>query len=129
MSTTPSRRIVLAQLCSAVFSVFFSLAEAAGVDQRLLGRWVCDVGEVTVEMTFLPNGLFKGRLIGHGGVSFAGEGKWSVEGNRLFYLYTKYSIPRNQESKPDVDILIEVGDGFFVVQAHDGQRRRYTRVQ
>jgi hypothetical protein len=56
-------------------------------------------------------------------------GRWSVAGNALHYIYLRDALGSIPAGAIDRDRLLSVQKEFFVIQAADGNRRKYVRVR
>lgn len=56
-------------------------------------------------------------------------GRWSVVGDTLFYTYLSDAFHRIPVGAKDRDKLLSVQPEFFIIQAADGKRRKYSRIR
>ena len=111
---------------------FCLLASCAGLPPKgsnaLVGEWRYADKIQSCHYVFEGNGTFRGEVIYHKEILSKFTGTWSVKGDALHYRYTRDVLGRIQPGALDRDKLLKVGKDFFVIQAADGNRRRYDRV-
>lgn len=56
------------------------------------------------------------------------NGRWSVRGQTLLYSYVGDELGRIPAGATDRDQLLEIKNDSFVIQAANGDRRRYVRI-
>jgi len=95
---------------------------------QLVGHWRTAGPHLGCDITYAADGTFSGRIELDGAVISTFAGKWSLNGDKLDYTYTK-SSPQNAPLGKDRDRLIEATKNYFVIEASDGSRRKYSRVK
>jgi len=95
----------------------------------LVGRWRYADSSSTAEYLFAADGKFTGSVAREGKTIWSYAGKWSHAGSVLNYTYTKSSADFAPPGTQDQDMLLEVRRAYYVIQARDGSRRKYLRVQ
>jgi hypothetical protein len=55
-------------------------------------------------------------------------GRWSIKGQSLHYTYLSDALGRIPAGATDRDELLEVKKDSFIIQAVNGDRRRYLRM-
>jgi hypothetical protein len=56
------------------------------------------------------------------------KGRWSVRGETLLYSYESDALGRIPPGATDRDQVLEITKDSFVIQAANGERRRYVRM-
>ena len=111
---------------------FGLLTSCAGLPPRtsnsLVGEWRYADKIQSCHYVFERNGTFRGEVIYRKELLSKFTGTWSVKGDGLYYRYTQDLLGRIQPGALDRDRLLKVEKDFFVIQAADGNKRRYDRV-
>jgi hypothetical protein len=81
-----------------------------------------------VEYVFLDNGAFRGSVTSEGAMVSQFTGKWSLRGDSILYEYTGDTMGTIPVGTKDRDTLIAVETDHYVIEAADGSRRKYVRV-
>jgi hypothetical protein len=112
---------------------FCLLVSCAGlppqVSSRIVGEWRYADEIQSCHYVFALDGTFRGEVIYKGEPFSKFTGTWSVKGDAILYRYTKDALGRIQPGALDRDKLLKVGKDFFIIQAADGNKRRYERVR
>ncbi len=104
-------------------SVLGRAAPAAG-EPDIVGKWQYSDGRgYTCVLSFNPNGTFDGHLGNKNEAHLAFAGTWKRKENRILYTYK-----RPQPAK-DEDKIIALEPTFFIIQAQNGEQRRYERIK
>ena len=96
---------------------------------RLLGEWRYADKTQSCRYVFKRDGSFSGEVIHRKKLISKFTGRWSVTGTNLLYTYTSDALNRIPTGATDRDKLLSVEPEFFVIEAADGSRRKYDRVQ
>ncbi len=56
------------------------------------------------------------------------KGRWSVRDQTVLYSYVSDSLGRIPAGATDRDQLLKINKDSFVIQAANGDRRRYVRI-
>ena len=80
-------------------------------------------------MEFGADGEFSGRVVREGAPVFTYSGKWTLKDADLDYVYTKSSLASIPSGTHDHDRLVELTKDYYVIEALDGSRRKYSRVK
>jgi hypothetical protein len=121
------------ELMKAVLALFLLLAIAScttiGVQARskLVGNWRYSDEIQGCRYSFKPDGSFSGEVTRRGKLVLKFTGRWRVEGAALLYVYVSEAFGRIPPGTTDRDQLLDVEKDSFVIQAANGERRRYRR--
>jgi hypothetical protein len=109
------------------------LASCAGVgpiaQSRLVGEWRYSDKAQGCHYVFDQNGTFNGDVVYQGKTISKFTGRWSVQGDTLLYTYVRDALGRIPAGAIDRDKLLRVEKEFFVIEAADGNQRKYLRVR
>jgi hypothetical protein len=117
----------------AVLALFSFLAIAScttiGVQTRskLVGDWRYSDDIQGCQYSFKPDGSFTGEVTRRRKLVLKFTGRWRVEGGALLYVYVSEVFGRIPPGTTDRDQLLEVKRDSFVIQAANGEQRRYRR--
>lgn len=116
-------------ICITFLSILaFAYATRLDVESGIIGSWRFESDGVTVDISFLNEGRFQGRLHNDGETLWAFAGKWTLDRSHLYYLYTESSIESIPPGTEDVDEVVQVTPEFYDAKNRDGQINRYVRV-
>ncbi len=119
-------KAVVALLCCLVVS-------CAGLKSRpangLVGEWRYADKIQSCRYVFKHNGSFSGEVIYRKRLISKFTGRWTVDGKNLRYTYTSDALDKIPAGATDRDKLLSVQPEFFVIEAADGSKRKYRRVQ
>jgi hypothetical protein len=128
-------RAALPFLMKAVlaFISLLSLATCATVDssrrgRQLLGSWRYTDQIQSCQYSFKSDGSFTGEVKLRKKLISKFKGRWSVRGQTLLYSYVSDALGRIPAGTTDRDQLLEIGKDSFVIEAANGERRRYVRM-
>lgn len=99
-----------------------------GPDRRLVGTWRYADKTQSCRYSFNADGSFTGDVRRRTKTISRFTGRWAVQGNALFYKYRSDAFGRIPPGAEDQDTLLEVGGDSFLIQAANGEQRRYLRV-
>lgn len=99
-----------------------------GTSRKLVGRWRAAIGERSAEYVFRPDGTFRGHVTAHRAMLANFTGEWALRGNVLQYHYLGDTMGLIAPGTRDQDTLVEVAADRYVIEAADGSRREYRRV-
>jgi hypothetical protein len=109
------------------------MASCAGTQTRsasaLLGEWRYADEIQSCHYVFNRDGSFSGQVIARGQLISKFRGRWTVDGDNLFYTYKSDSLGTIPTGATDRDKLLSVRSDFFVIEAKDGSRRKYLRLR
>ncbi|HEY6111979.1 MAG TPA: hypothetical protein VIV62_05655 [Chthoniobacterales bacterium] len=105
------------------------LAIADPTKSQFLGHWRHADENLSCDYTFAEDGTFTGNIAQHGTIVWMYAGKWSLAGDTLNYEFTKSSLEQIPVGTTDQDKIIEMTKDYYIIQARDGSRRKYSRVQ
>ena len=114
-------------LANLLFS-FVALLSVANNEASLVGTWRHDTKERTAVMKFGSDGSFHGTLATHGEVIWTSAGKWTLEGDKLHYLYTESSSEKIPIGSLDDDLVVEISSEHLLLKARNGSLYKYERV-
>jgi hypothetical protein len=128
-------RAALPLLMKAVlaFISLFLLAACATIDspgraRQLVGDWRYTDQVQSCQYSFKSDGSFTGEVRLRKKLISKFKGRWSVRGQALLYNYESDALGRIPAGATDRDQLLEIGKDSFVIQAANGERRRYGRI-
>ena len=117
-------------LCGFVAILLVSCATVSlSFHDRLVGEWRYADQVMTCQYVLSPDGRFHGETTFQGRPLSKFTGRWSVEGETLFYRYTSDKLKRIPAGTIDQDKLIKVEKDTITIEVADGSRRRYVRVR
>ena len=100
---------------------------AAPTSEVLLGDWQLVSKGITYDITFQEKGVFKGRVSQNEQILWICSGKWSIDGNRLHYIYTESNLKTIPPGSVDEDELLRVAPDFYETKDRRGEIHRYNR--
>jgi hypothetical protein len=119
-------------LSAACILSFLWNASVSGMslDEKLLvGVWrTSDKSGLSCTLSFEPDGVFHGNISNSQAILWVFNGKWTLSGATLRYLYTGSSDPRIQIGRTDSDTIIQISETELVLLTSRGERRTYFRV-
>jgi hypothetical protein len=119
-------KAVIAYLCLLMVS-------CAGLQSRaangLVGEWRYADKIQSCHYVFKRDGSFSGEVIYRKKLISKFTGRWAVDGANLHYTYTSDALDKIPAGVTDRDKLLSVHPEFFVIEAGDGSKRKYRRVQ
>ena len=115
------------------FILLLSLAACATVDstsraRQLVGSWRYADQVQSCHYSFKSDGSFTGEVRVRRRLISKFRGRWSVQGQTLLYRYVSDALGRIPAGVTDRDQLLEIQTSSFVIQAANGERRRYVRM-
>lgn len=120
----------------AVFVVVSMLLSAActavgpsSTARPLLGDWRYADPVQSCQYSFKSDGSFTGEVRIRAKLVSKFTGRWSVSGPRLSYRYLSDAMGSIPPGTTDHDQLLEVKSDSFLIQAANGERRRYRRIR
>lgn len=115
----------------ALFSLL-ALSSCATVERpsksQLVGDWRYSDQNQSCHYSFRPDGSFSGEVTRSRKLVLKFAGRWKIEGSALNYVYLSEAFGRIPPGATDQDQLLEVKKDSFLIQAANGDRRRYRRV-
>ena len=113
--------------------LLLSLGACAGIQShsrsQLIGHWRYSDATQSCDYSFRPDGSFSGEVRQRTKIVSRFTGRWTIKGTGLVYTYVNDAFGRIPPGTLDRDELLEVKNGSFVIQAANGDRRRYRRIQ
>jgi len=129
-------RAALPLLMKAVLALIslFLLAACTSVDspgrtRQLVGDWRYKDQVQSCQYSFKSDGLFTGEVKLRNKLISKFKGRWSVRSQTLLYSYESDALGRIPAGATDRDQLLEIKRDFFVIEAANGERRRYVRMR
>ena len=115
------------------FILLSLLAACASVDspsrvRQLVGNWRYTDEVQSCDYSFRNDGSFTGEVKLRKKLISKFKGRWSVRGQTLLYSYVSDVLKRIPAGATDRDQLLEIRTDSFVIQAANGERRRYVRM-
>ena len=112
---------------------FLALSSCAVVDRQtksqLVGDWRYSDATQSCHYSFRPDGSFSGEVTRDAIPVLKFAGRWKIEGKALSYVYLREAFGRIPPGTTDRDQLLEVKENSFLIQAANGDRRRYLRIR
>jgi hypothetical protein len=110
-----------------------SLAACATIDspggaRQLVGNWRYTDEVQSCQYLFKSDNSFTGEVKLRKKLISKFKGRWSVRGQTLLYSYVSDALGRIPAGATDRDQLLEIKKDSFVIQAANGDRRRYVRM-
>jgi hypothetical protein len=117
----------------AIFVLSFALMTScafmqSSTERKLTGEWRYTDQIQSCHYVFQSNGAFSGEVIYHRKLISKFTGHWSARDDILLYHYTSDALDRIPAGTMDRDQLLMVRKDFFVIQAANGRKRRYSRI-
>jgi hypothetical protein len=94
---------------------------------NLVGSWRYSDQIQSCHYSFKPDGSFSGEVTRGGKHVLEFAGQWRVEKHAILYVYLSEARGRIPRGTTDRDRLLELTEDSFVIQAANGERRRYLR--
>jgi hypothetical protein len=117
---------VLAALLLLSFAGCTSLGHPHRLE--LVGHWRYLDERQSCDYSFKADGSFTGQVRQGAKVVSKFAGRWTVRGKTLLYTYVSDAFGRIPTGATDQDQLLEVRHESFLIQAANGDRRRYRRI-
>ena len=109
------------------------MASCAGLrsisPNSLVGEWRYADKIQSCHYVFSRDGGFNGEVVYHAKLISNFAGRWSIDGDTLFYTYIRDELGRIPAGATDRDKLLSVGREFFIIEAADGKKRKYLRIR
>ena len=118
-----------ATICLFFFWAGCASPKGSVTSDPLIGHWRYADQSSSADYTFSADGAFRGSVTRSGKVIWTYGGKWTHAGKVLSYVYTQSSADWAPPGTRDQDMLLEVDRRYYVIQAGDGSRRKYQRVE
>lgn len=118
---------VLAALLLLSFAACASLEQPGRPD--LVGHWRYQDELQSCDYAFEADGSFTGQVAQRKKIVSRFSGRWVLQGNLLLYTYVSDVFGRIPPGAKDQDQLLEIKADSFLIQAANGDRRRYRRVR
>jgi hypothetical protein len=134
LAARPVNRASLLELMKAILALFFLLALSSCATigrqnkSQLVGDWRYTDQNQSCHYSFRPDGSFSGEVTRSKKLILKFTGRWKIEGRTLNYVYLSEAFGRIPHGATDQDQLLEVRKDSFLIQAANGDRRRYRRV-
>ena len=97
--------------------------------RQLVGNWRYADERQSCRYSFNSDGSFTGEVRLRARLVSKFTGRWSITGRSLHYTYLSDTLGRIPAGATDRDELLEVKHDSFVIQAANGDRRRYLRTR
>jgi len=115
------------------FISLLSLAACATLESpsrsgQLVGNWRYADHVQSCRYSFQSDGSFTGEVKLRAKLVSKFKGRWAVQGETLLYSYMSDALGRIPAGAIDRDDLLEIKKNSFVIQAANGDRRRYVRM-
>jgi len=95
----------------------------------LVGEWRYADDIQSCHYAFKKDGNFTGEVSHRARIVSRFRGRWAVKGDVLFYNYISDAFGRIPAGARDQDKLLSVKSDSFLIEAADGNRRRYLRIR
>ena len=129
----PVNRAPLAEPMKAVLALFSLLMIASCATtgslagSKLVGNWRYSDEIQRCHYSFNRDGSFSGEVSRSGKLALKFSGQWRLENHAILYVYLSEARGRIPRGTTDRDQLLELRGDSFVIQAANGERRRYLR--
>lgn len=100
-----------------------------GRQSALTGEWRYADKIQSCHYVFNRDGTFHGEVTYRGKLISKFTGRWSVRGDTLLYNYISDALDRIPAGATDRDKLLAVQKDSFTIEAADGSKRTYARIQ
>ena len=113
----------------ALLLVSLTVSVLAGpAKEEFVGHWRYIGEHQTCDYTFKDDGTFSGQMVEDGKIVLEFSGKWSIDGDKLKYEYTRVSPEVITPGTVDQDRIAEVTPEYYIVETRYYSRRQYSRV-
>jgi lipocalin-like protein len=116
-------RILLVSLLFATSACF-----AGPTKEQFIGHWRYIGDSQTVDYTFRDDGTFNGSILEDGKIVLQFGGKWSIEGDKLNYEFTKSTPEVIAAGSTDQDTIAEMTRDYYIIETRYFSKRQYSRV-
>jgi hypothetical protein len=113
---------------SLLLSAACTNLESPSPARQLVGDWRYADQNQSCQYSFKSDGSFTGSVKQREKLVSKFTGRWSITNKTLHYRYLSDALGSIPAGVTDQDQLLEVKRAFFVIQAANGERRRYVRV-
>lgn len=117
----------------ALFLISWLLASCASTGPKganaVVGEWRYADSIQSCRYHFMKDGTFVGEVRLNRKLVSDFSGTWAVEGDRLLYTYRSDKLGRIPVGATDRDRLLSIQEDSFLIEAADGNRRRYSRIR
>ena len=121
-------RAILAFLLVLLITGCVSVESQSRV-RELVGDWRYADEIQSCRYSFNRDGSFTGEVRLQERLVSKFTGRWSIKGQSLHYTYLSDALGRIPAGATDRDDLLEVKRDSFIIQAANGDRRRYVRTR
>jgi hypothetical protein len=121
-------KAILASLSILLITACASVQSQSRV-RHLVGDWRYADQVRSCRYSFSRDGSFTGEVRLRAKLVSQFTGRWSIKGQSLRYTYLGDSLGRIPPGATDSDELLEVKKDSLLIQAANGDRRRYVRVR
>jgi hypothetical protein len=94
-----------------------------------VGSWLYVDTAQSCRYSFNADGSFSGEVKLHRATVSRFTGRWKVEKEALLYTYLSDAFGRIPAGATDRDQVLQVSQDSFLIQAANGERRRYRRIR
>ena len=101
----------------------------SGKQDSLVGEWRYADNVQSCRYHFKTDGTFAGEVRLQTKLVSKFRGTWAVQDNLLLYRYLSDDLGRIPVGTTDRDKLLNVEKDSFLIEAADGNRRRYLRLR
>ena len=115
-------------LISLLLLAACATVDSPGRARQLVGNWRYRDQVQSCQYSFENDGSFTGEVKLRKKLISKFKGRWSVQGQTLLYSYLSDALGRIPAGATDRDQLLEIRKDSFVIQAANGERRRYVRM-
>ena len=113
--------------------LLLSLGACASVERQrrtqLVGHWRYADEQQSCDYSFQPDGSFTGQVKFLRKVVSRFNGRWELRESALLYTYLSDSLGRIPPGTTDRDQILDIKEQSFLIQAANGEQRRYHRVR
>jgi len=116
-----------------LFLVSWLVASCASLSpsaaNAVVGEWNYTDSTQSCRYHFKRDGTFTGEVRLKGTLVSNFTGTWAVQNDQLLYTYLSDKLGRIPNGATDRDKLLNVQKNSFLIEAADGNRRRYSRIR
>jgi hypothetical protein len=113
---------------SLLLSAACTNLESSSPARRLVGDWRYADQIQSCQYSFKSDGSFTGSVKQRKKLVSKFTGRWSITDQTLHYRYLSDVLGSIPAGATDQDQLLEVKRDHFLIQAANGERRRYVRI-
>jgi hypothetical protein len=110
--------------CLVACTLFASVPQET---TTLVGTWSWHKEDMTVVVSYSKDGTYRGRKEKVGYITWEYEGRWTLKGRRLHYVYTASTMATVPPGTEDDDELLKITPDFYETKNVLGWICHYSR--